>query len=317
MNNERDLSAGAQLGILLMLCGVGLLLGGFVMIYMGSQYMHVPFMEVPKALLNNHDTGFQRLLQGVGAFVSLGIPALLFGIIASKKPFEYLGFNNVVSGKQVFVIVLLLVPASMLTGSLGELTRHIPLSAELTGKFKALEDAYMAQVMVLANMKTSFDLFLSLLILALLPAIFEEMLFRGGFQQMFMRLFKNIHVAIIVTSVVFSAFHVSFYGFLPRLFLGVALGYIFYYSRNLWLNILFHFLNNALVIVQMYILTKQGRLTTKAMDESAPLWYGLAAIPILLMLFVSFRKESHRVAGYVLIDETDRDERRKNKEENE
>ncbi len=172
----------------------------------------------------------------------------------------------------------------------------IPLSKSLEQHFKSLEDQYNKEVFAIANMKTVQDYIISLIIIALLPAMFEEMLFRGALQPVMINITKNALAGILITSILFSALHASFYGFLPRLVLGLILGYIFYFSKNLWLSIVFHFLNNALGITQMYALSKKGLLTANAMnDDTFLLYYGLIAAVALYVAFKVFKKESEVV----------------------
>jgi uncharacterized protein len=136
------------------------------------------------------------------------------------------------------------------------LNEKIPLPAALYAKAKAMEDEYKASMLAMANMKTLSDYLLALLVLAAAPALCEEVLFRGGFQQVFIGWTRNKWAGIIITSIVFSAFHFSFFGFLPRLALGMVLGLIFFYSKNIWLNMLLHFLNNAMVVTQLYLASR-------------------------------------------------------------
>ncbi|MFA5196683.1 MAG: CPBP family intramembrane glutamic endopeptidase, partial [Bacteroidales bacterium] len=95
--------------------------------------------------------------------------------------------------------------------------------------------------------------FINILMIAVLPAIGEEFFFRGVLQRLLGEWFKNVHVAVIVTAVIFSAFHLQFYGFLPRFLLGMFLGYIFYWSGSLWVPIIVHFINNGLAVVVAWL----------------------------------------------------------------
>jgi membrane protease YdiL (CAAX protease family) len=147
----------------------------------------------------------------------------------------------------------------------------------------------------MANMKSFEDYLLALLVLAAAPALFEEVLFRGGFQQVFIGWTKSKWAGIIITSLLFSAIHFSYFGFLPRVALGMVLGLIFYHSKNIWLNILLHFLNNAFVVTQLYIVSRQGKSLEKTMDESMPIWWGIIALVVLAILFKAFIKESNKV----------------------
>ena len=102
------------------------------------------------------------------------------------------------------------------------------------------------------RMNSLGDLSFNFLVLAIIPAIGEELLFRGYLQQTFTKLLGKKHVAIIVTAILFSAIHMQFQGFLPRFILGLLLGYLFYWSSSLWLPIIAHFINNAVIVSFAY-----------------------------------------------------------------
>lgn len=101
--------------------------------------------------------------------------------------------------------------------------------------------------------KTPVNLTFNILLIAVMTAIAEEMFFRGALQSLFQKWTKNIHLAVWITAFVFSAMHFQFFGFFPRLLLGAVLGYLFAYSANLWLPILFHATNNAAVLTMVYL----------------------------------------------------------------
>jgi membrane protease YdiL (CAAX protease family) len=134
-----------------------------------------------------------------------------------------------------------------LVSALQDLTNLFPWSKATLLKFKLAEDAYNEQVAVIARMDNFTDYILSVVVIAFLPALFEETLFRGGIQNLLSRWFKKPVLAIIVTSIIFSAIHGSYLGFLSRFALGFVLGWIYYRTGNIWLNIIGHFFNNAFV----------------------------------------------------------------------
>ena len=134
----------------------------------------------------------------------------------------------------------------------------IPYFEDCEKYFRGLEDEYNKEMLAIANMKTAGDYIVSLFVIALLPALFEEMLFRGSLQPVMINLTKNAFAGILITSILFSAIHISYYGFLPRLALGLIIGYVFYFSKNLWLSSITHFLYNAFGVTQLYML-KQAR----------------------------------------------------------
>ena len=95
-------------------------------------------------------------------------------------------------------------------------------------------------------------LVVNLIIMALMPAIGEELLFRGVLMNWFSKVFSNIHINILITAIIFSAIHMQFYGFIPRMLLGMLLGYSVYWTRSLWAPIILHFINNGITVVTIY-----------------------------------------------------------------
>ena len=199
------------------------------------------------------------------------------------------------SGSQVLIVMFMVITGFFISGALSELNQMIPITKSATSYFQKLENEYNKQVMVLGDMKSTADFILSIFVLALVPAIFEEMLFRGTLQQIMIALTRNAFLGILITSIFFSAVHLSYYGFLPRLFLGMMLGYIFYFSKNLWLSIIAHFLNNAYSLAVMFALSRSGKLNMDALDETYPLYYGVFGIVVIILLFIAFHRESKKL----------------------
>lgn len=228
----------------------------------------------------------------------MALPSFIFARLVNRNPFSYIGFNNIISAKQVFIVIGIVFTALILSGALGRANEIIPLPKAWEEYFTGLENKYNKAILVIANMKSVTDYIISLVVIALLPAIFEEMLFRGALQPVMIALTRNSFAGILITSVFFSAIHMSYYGFLPRLALGVIIGYVFYFSRNLWLSSITHFLYNAVGITQIYALSKQGPLTQDAMkDNLFPLYFGLLAAGTLYVIFIFFRKECDAVVS--------------------
>lgn len=295
MNQRSTINYPLQFAFLLGLMGVFIVLTAFLIPFTGSLLMHVPFMQVTDQLNRPENINISRVLNMLASLLVFLLPALFLARIISKRPFTQLGFNTAISGKQIFWMCLILFAGIMLSGALGELNEKIPIPAQWYAKAKVLEDAYKASMLSMATMKTPLDYILTLLVLAAAPALFEEVLFRSGFQQVFIGWTNNKWAGILIAGILFSSFHFSYFGFLPRMALGVILGLIFYYSKNIWLSILLHFLNNAFVITQLYIASGMGKSVSKTMDESIPSWWGIIALVLLLVFFRSFKKESDLV----------------------
>ena len=260
-----------------------------------AQVLNKPLIQAANELIKPENANLARLLNTITTFIAFFVPAWVVARIANKKPFAQLGFNKQYSLNQLGLVVLISFAALFLSGSLSALNEMIPMPASFLKKARQLEETYKSAMLSMATMRSFTDYLLSLLVIALAPAIFEEVLFRGSLQQIFIGWTNNKWVGIIITSIIFSAIHGSYFGFLPRLGLGIILGLIFYLSKNLWLSIAMHFLNNAVVVTQIYVLTKMGKPIEKAMDESMPIWLGGIALIGLFFAFNYYKQASNQV----------------------
>ncbi len=300
MLQKERFSPGMQLALLLVFCGLGIVLSS-VLTALAIKMFGLSVGSLPDIVTDRKYIGIARLLQSVGAVLIMAVPALMLAYVSGPGPSK-IGFNRMVSGKQVFFVVLMVIPAMILSGALAELTNLIPLPKDTAAYFKQLDDSYNQTVLAMAYMPTVQDYLISLVVIALIPAVAEEMLFRGALQTTFARMFRHPLPPILITALIFSLIHFSYFGFLSRLFLGVLLGMVYHNSRNIWLSIILHFLNNAFIVTQLYALTRAGIPMEKALDETAPVWYGLLAIPIIWMLMAVFLKESREVQAYHILE---------------
>jgi len=150
--------------------------------------------------------------------------------------------------------------------------------------------------------KTTSVLIFNLFLIAILPAIGEEIIFRGVFQNIFQRLFRNDHFGIIVTAFLFSAIHMQFFGFIPRFILGLALGYLYYYTGNLWMPVIAHFVNNTFAVVFNYI-SDGADLAVKTEPIQWTQWILLpASILIGTMIIAYFRRKCREPLSHVTED---------------
>lgn len=147
-----------------------------------------------------------------------------------------------------------------------------------------LEETTENMVKALLVMDSPVELLFNLLIIGILPAIGEELIFRGILQQQLQRLLRNPVAAIWLTAIIFSAIHMQFAGFLPRMILGATLGYAFYWTRSLWVPILAHFITNAMQVIGQYV--TDGKLTeSDPTDLKTSDWItGIASLLIAVMV---------------------------------
>jgi len=150
---------------------------------------------------------------------------------------------------------------------------------------RAKEDAAMKMTILLLKVGHTWDFFINLFIIALMPAVAEEFIFRGAIQRSFNRMFRNPHVAIWITAFIFSAIHIQFFGFIPRLLLGALFGYIYWWTGSLWYTMLAHFLNNAYAVCLAWYM-QVHHMPMDSLDNSANFSWYQYVISLLLSIFL-------------------------------
>jgi membrane protease YdiL (CAAX protease family) len=126
---------------------------------------------------------------------------------------------------------------------------------QLPESLKSIEDwmintekAAEATTNTLLNTDSWGGFIMNILIIAIMAGIGEELMFRGVIQKILIGWTKNIHLGILYTAIIFSTIHFQFYGFVPRMILGMVLGYLYIWSKSLWVPVIAHAINNALTV---------------------------------------------------------------------
>jgi membrane protease YdiL (CAAX protease family) len=290
--NRLGITDRAGLFILVMLMAAGLVLGGGLSIVAWKIMTGQSMLQMQASLMNPTYVNELRVIQTVSALCMFFIPAFVTTWRLSPKPLSYMGFNTQSSFKSILLGMMIMGITIVLAGALATLNEMIPLTESLKASAKAMEETYMKQVVVLSNMNGVADLMITLVVMALAPAIFEEVFFRAGFQNMMNRATGKTTLSIVITSLVFSAIHFSYYGFFARFALGMTLGYLFAYSKNIWIPILAHFLNNGIGVIQIYLLHIKGKKIEENMDDKFPLWVGVVALAIIVVGLNMYRKST-------------------------
>lgn len=242
-----------------------MLILGFLGSGLAAPLFSMTVEEVQKSL----DGGFQNgnvtvlryflTIQNVALFL---IPALLanYFILNEDQIFLKTGFRHqkVVPALLVFVILLLTLPFVSWLISINSKLVLPDFLAGLEEKLMRMESERGDLTERMLSTRSVASLGMNLLLIAVVPALGEEFFFRGTVQNIFRKWTGSAHAAIWITAVVFSAIHMQFYGFLPRFFLGLLFGYIFFITGSIWLTVWAHFLNNALSVLLVFFLSRQG-----------------------------------------------------------
>ena len=206
------------------------------------------------------DTGM-KIAQGLSSIFMFVVPPIVYYYVTRMKHQMYdLGFRKPANPWWLIIIGVVLMFISLpVTNQLTRWNEAMSFGGvfeKLEEYLKMLEETAAATTEKMLNVDTIGGLLLNLLVIALIPAVGEELTFRGVLQQGLMRRVKSPHVAILLSAAIFSFIHFQFYGFLPRMFLGILLGYMFYITRSLWTSIAMHFVNNGTAVVLYYLNNK-------------------------------------------------------------
>lgn len=224
-----------------------------------------------------------RLLNMVSHFFAFTFPVVLITLLLYRRGWlKFLRLDRSPALKPILAACFFMLAVFPVAQFTYWLNQQIPLP-EWAG---ALENNAAAMLEGLMNMESIWELFFNLFVMAVLPAVGEELMFRGVVQQKLRQQTKNAHLAIWITAIIFSAIHMQFEGFLARLTLGAALGYLFYWTKNLWIPIIAHFLVNGLQIAMQYFFeAKMDEITEKAEDLSNVPWASAAVGLVLIYVF--------------------------------
>ena len=284
---------GMRLAILIAATGISMILGAFITFSIVANYLHVGLTEIQTVLLlpkNAHVSLFANALASIIAFM---LPSFAVAYFSKGPILQNFGFKKIESIKWVGWVILLALTGLLLSGATATLTEMIPIPVSFKQWAAELEASYKKAMVVMTQMNSIGDLLINLFAVALIPAIVEELYFRGALQKTLLAWSGKPIVAIVVTAIIFSAFHFSYFGFLSRMVLGIVLGFIFEYSRTIWLPILLHFINNGIAIVTLYTVRGNQQKMNKVMDENLPLYWGIVAIVLVVYFLHCLKKDTN------------------------
>lgn len=275
--------------ILLLLLTVfsGLLLGFFARIGLDLLYGQ-SFEEVYRNLSEESPSGdryfirWSLMISHLFTFVLPGIGVALF--LFRKHWLRYLQLSktpksiNLALGGLLILAALPL--AQFLLWSTLQLTELLPLPEWA----RAIEDSNMRIINGLLTTENVFGLITNLLVIALIPAIGEELIFRGILQRSIQKATLKPILAVWLAAAIFSLFHLQLEGFLSRLLLGALLGYLYYWTSNLWICIFAHFINNGIQIIAHFFVSEQ--MGDVNLDPSQDISWSMTAFSLIFVLLI-------------------------------
>ncbi len=239
-----------------------------------------------------------QVVQSIGLFV---VPPFILGRLYHGNISEYLLIDRTTNGQSYLLAVGALLMALPFINFLGEINSQMKLPEALSGIenwMRTMEDAAELMVEKFMKVETMPGLFFNIFMIGMLPALGEELMFRGVIQRIFTNWTKNYHWAIWITAFLFSAMHMQFYGFLPRMVLGAMFGYLLVWTRTMWVPIVAHLANNTMGVMGYFLINKG--VVTKDVDElgAGPGQVSLVIISVILtglLLFLIYRREQGKI----------------------
>ena len=211
-----------------------------------QDYSNPQIIQVNRVLL---------MFQHLGMFV---VPSIIFAALISFQWKKYLGFRrvNLLFGIGAIVVMISSLPIINALSWLNLQMEFPDFMSGIENLFGGMEDGAADLTKAITSTDSPWIFAFNILVVALLPAIGEEMLFRGALMPVLIKWTGNKNRGVWISAILFSAMHMQFYGFLPRMMLGALLGYLYLWSRSLWTPILAHFANNGLAVFLLFLINK-------------------------------------------------------------
>lgn len=253
-----------------------------------------------------------KIGQGLSSIFMFVIPPIAYYFITRKeRQMHDLGLRRLARPRGLILIGVALmfvsIPFSTRLTTWNENMNFGGAFATLENYLKMLEDTAQAATEKMLNVDSIGGLLFNLLIIALIPAVGEELTFRGVLQQSLTRK-MNPHIAIIISAAIFSFIHFQFYGFLPRMFLGILMGYMFYITNSLWTSILMHFVNNGSAVILYYLANKGVIEDAEHFGEIDNIYIIVASALATTILILASWKASRPNKSQELVQEEERHE---------
>ena len=309
--SAKGFSGWGQFGILFAFIGAGFIIAAIIQFSIGFKLIDANLSTAQwpdamlKALIDPKNTAWLQISQIASTFFLLFLPAVIYSWICNGKSFLWLGFSQRINLWQILLGFCIIFCAGLIAQPAEELSKQVIAHFPGFNKWaKGLEDTYSQTVMAISNLKTWGSLIVAIITIAFFPAMFEEVFFRGAMQNLFVKWWKKPLLAIVVTSLIFSFIHGEAYPFLSRAILGFALGLLYYQSKNIWVNIIAHLINNSIALAQMFIIARSNeKPDVSKIDQQFPVWMGLVSIGVIYFIFVLFKRVSAKNKAAIEMDE--------------
>jgi uncharacterized protein len=249
----------SQLGVVALVTIMGLLLSMIIAAVISIPLFGIDnFSKMISSSVNISEENisflkFMQVVQSIGLFI---IPSLLLAVLFGESISGYLKLDKKPYQTSIFLAIIIVFVSSPFINFVGEINSKMtlpPAFSSIEHWMRESEDTAEKITKLFLKTDTIWGLLFNILMIGIIPAIGEELLFRGVIQRIFSEWTKSAHWGIWISAILFSALHFQFYGFVPRVILGAIFGYLLVWSGNLWLPVLAHFINNTVAVIAYYL----------------------------------------------------------------
>jgi uncharacterized protein len=294
LTEERPVHPGASISIFVATLFLGfLILGPLIGFFIALPFYEGSFFSLSEEIMNGSTSEAIRLpffiMQGTATAIGLiVIPMLVFRFMVRMnffqlvhEPISFLPF-----AVTAMTVIAFMFPNSIII----EWNANLNFDGPFWNWARELELRGEVMTNFLTDFQSPIDFVIAFLVIAVLPALGEEFAFRGWLQPAIQKLSGNPHLAIWITAFMFSAFHFQFFGFVPRMLLGAMFGYMMYWSNNLWLPIVAHFVNNGFSVLMLYLNQLKIVEFDASSNEALPMSLVIPFSILFLVLMVYLKK---------------------------
>lgn len=221
-------------------------------------------------------------MQAIGSIFLFVISPLLFGYLAHPRPAQYLGLRRPGKSIQLLLSILLMISAIPVLAGIADLIGHIDFGAKVKAEQAANDNLTKAFLQI----HDVPSLVRGLIVMGLIPAVGEELLFRGVLMRFARRLSRNMVMPVLFTAAAFAYSHTNIYGYLSIFLAGVLLAMIYYLTGSLWCSIAAHLFFNGSQVVMSYFASGNPAINQMANDKSVPLFLILGGLVVFLGAFL-------------------------------
>jgi membrane protease YdiL (CAAX protease family) len=239
-----------------------------------------------------------KLIQILGAIGTFIIPAFLFSYLYEGDLFSYYQFRNPTGKIPLLLTILMMIAVVPFINYLAEINLRMEFPIKTVDRLLRTLEGEAEEIMrAFTATRTFWGLLVNLFMIGVLAAVGEELIFRGLLQRLMHGMVKNVHVAILITAILFSAFHFQFFSFMPRFVLGIILGYLMFYGRSIWYPILAHFVNNTMGVIYYYFYFR-GSAGDMLEEIGTSSYIPIAAVISLLVFILFFVVWYYQTGGF-------------------